>query len=55
MDKQHIGLSFDDFKQALLRIAIKGKQIINKIVEKMKSGDFKKEDMASLIQENSNI
>jgi len=31
-----IGLTFDEFKQALLRVAIKHKSIFNKLAEKIK-------------------
>lgn len=36
----HTGLSFEDFKQALLRIAIRHKTVFNKIADKIKEDDM---------------
>jgi hypothetical protein len=35
-----VGLNFEDFKEALLRIAIKGKKIFNVFAEKLKNAEI---------------
>ena len=46
------GLSFDDFKQALLRIAIKHKSVFNKISEKIKEDDMTEKEINDVVNKD---
>ena len=46
------GLSYDEFKQALLRIAIKHKSVFNKISEKIKEDDMTDKEINDVINKD---
>ena len=48
----HNGLSFEDFKQALLRIAIRHKTVFNKISDKIKEDDMTETEINDVINKD---
>jgi len=48
----HTGLSFEDFKQALLRIAIRHKTVFNKIADKIKEDDMTETEINDVINKD---
>lgn len=45
----HIGLNYNEFQQALLRVAIKHKTVFNKIAEKIKEDDMTQQQIDDVI------
>lgn len=48
----YLGLNFEEFEQALLRIAIKHKTIFNKISEKIKENDMSEKEIDAVIDKD---
>ena len=48
----HTGLSFDEFKQGLLRIAIRHKTVFNKIADKIKEDDMTDKEINDVINKD---
>lgn len=48
----HNGLSFEEFKQALLRIAIRHKTVFNKISDKIKEDDMTETEINDVINKD---
>ena len=48
----HSGLSLEDFKQALLRIAIRHKTVFNKIADKIKEDDMTTKEINDVINKD---
>lgn len=48
----YIGLNFEQFQQALLRIAIKHKTVFNKIAQKIKENDMSEKEIDAVIDKD---